>query len=157
MKRFLIIALLFACTPVISMAQKVISAQGGSYSNFYGKLDFTVGELVIRTLDNGSNSLTQGFHQTHLVVSSIQDLAHELNVRIYPNPVMYQLTVKFSELQYGKRIEILDLNGKLVKTQRLTAMETTINVQELAAGVYLLRLINKEGQYLKTYQIHKLN
>jgi len=45
-------------------AQEVISTQGGSYSSVDVNLDFTIGEVIINTVSDGTNSLTQGFHQT---------------------------------------------------------------------------------------------
>jgi hypothetical protein len=157
MKQTVLLSLLLTCIPLVSKSQEVLSSQGGSYVNFYGAIDFTVGELVINTFDNGSNGLTQGFHQTNLVISNVYDLTTELKVSVYPNPVLYQLTLAFSELQFGYDIEILDMNGKMVKTLPVSGLEIKVDVQSLAAGVYMLMLKDEEGNYLKTYQIHKLN
>lgn len=143
--------------PHFLKAQEVLSTQGGSFENVYGKVDFTVGELVISTLGNGSNVLTQGFHQPNLIISNINDLSSGIKVSVYPNPVLYQLTLSFSELKFGFEIEMLDINGRLVKSKPVSGLETQVDVQSLAAGVYMLMLKDEEGNYLKSYQIHKLN
>jgi hypothetical protein len=46
-------------------AQEVFSSQGEAYSNANGSIDFTIGEVVINTGTDGTNDLTQGFHQTN--------------------------------------------------------------------------------------------
>jgi hypothetical protein len=51
-------------------SQEVVSAQGDSYSNTSGSIDFTIGEVVINTGTDGNNDITQGFHQTNLATSS---------------------------------------------------------------------------------------
>jgi hypothetical protein len=46
-----------------SISPSVIGAAGGSGSAGGVTIDWTVGELAVTTLNNGSNILTQGFHQ----------------------------------------------------------------------------------------------
>ena len=142
---------------VATSAQEVMSTQGTSFSNSSGGVEFTVGEVMTSTYYNGTNYLTNGFHQTQLVISSIEDNASHFEVSIFPNPVMNELTIKFSEIQFGYQLELMDINGKLVKTHPLSDTETKLNVQDIAAGVYMLLLKDEEGEYLKTYQLHKLN
>lgn len=157
MKKTLLISghILF-CVATTS-AQEVVSTQGESYSNSSGGIEFTVGELMISTYQNGTNGLTQGFHQTKLVISSVKDFESSFEVAIYPNPVMYELTIKFTDIQYGYQLEMVDVNGKLVKVQQLSGTESTVDVSQMAAGVYMLLLKDEEGDLIKTYQVHKLN
>jgi hypothetical protein len=52
-------------TTISVTAQEVVSTQGDSYSNSSGSIDFTIGEVIINTGTDGTNDLTQGFHQTN--------------------------------------------------------------------------------------------
>ena len=155
-KTLLILGQILFCAALTS-AQEVIAPQGESYSNSSGEIQFTLGEMMISTFENGTNTMTQGFHQTKLIISGIEDYASYFEVAIYPNPVLNQLTIKFTDIQFGYHIDLLDVNGKLVGTQPLVGLESTIDVRALAAGIYMLLLKDEEGQFLKTYQIHKLN
>jgi len=157
MKKTLLIAGQIVFCAFITQAQEVIAPQGESYSNSSGEIQMTIGEPIISTFENGTNGLTQGLHQTNLIISSIEDFAEEFDVSIYPNPVMNQLTIKLTNVKEGYQIEMVDINGKLVKTQSIFNEENQVDVTNLAAGVYILMLKDKQGQYLKTYQIHKLN
>ena len=62
LKKTLFFLLLFSSVSI--SAQEVISTQGGSYTSVDVNLDFTIGEVIINTVSDGTNSLTQGFHQT---------------------------------------------------------------------------------------------
>ena len=155
-KTLLILGQILFCA-TLNFAQEVVAPQGESYSNSSGEIQFTLGELMISTFENGTNGITQGFHQTKLIISSIEDFSSSMKVAIYPNPVLNQLTIKFTDIQFGYQVDLLDINGKLVGTQPLVGLESTMDVSALAAGIYMLLLKDEEGQFLKTYQIHKLN
>ena len=62
MKRHTLVLFSLLATGTVS-AQEVVSSQGDSYSN--GSIDFTLGEVIIATGTDGTNDLTQGFHQTN--------------------------------------------------------------------------------------------
>lgn len=60
-------------------------------------------------------------------------------IRIYPNPVRSSL---FVESNVNDKIELLTLNGIVVKTITVSDQQTIINVNDLQKGVYLLRVQN---------------
>ena len=64
----------------------------------------------------------------------------------YPNPAKDQLYTQFSPDVQPVRVELYDLQGRLVRTQR-SAFET-IDLSQLPAGTYTMRVIMKDG---KTY------
>ena len=67
-------------------AQEVVSTQGDSYSNGSGSIDFTIGEVIINTGTDGSNDLTQGFHQTNWNFVGLEDHCSELRSYHFPQP-----------------------------------------------------------------------
>ena len=64
----------------------------------------------------------------------------------YPNPAKDQLYTQFSPDVQPVRVELYDLQGRLVRAQR-SAFET-IDLSQLPAGTYTMRVIMKDG---KTY------
>lgn len=72
----------------------------------------------------------------------------EDEITIFPNPVKEHLTVK-SEFLIEK-VEVQDLNGKLVKSIAVNAFSATISTHEFPKGMYLLLLRNKEGKVYST-------
>lgn len=58
-----VLVLFFMLAAFSLTAQEVVSAQGDTYTNSSGSIDFTIGEVVINTVTDGTTKLTQGFHQ----------------------------------------------------------------------------------------------
>jgi len=73
-------------TTISVTAQEVVSTQGDSYSNASGNIDFTIGEVVINTGTDGTNDLTQGFHQTNWYFVGLEGHSPSYEATIFPNP-----------------------------------------------------------------------
>lgn len=65
MKQYIFILTLFFSTSLFSqtLERTVIGSSGTTLNNATASLDFTVGELIVTTLSNGTTTLNQGFHQ----------------------------------------------------------------------------------------------
>lgn len=65
------------------------------------------------------------------------------SVGIYPNPATESINIICGDNSVGSAIEILDVNGKVVKTATvLSGNSSIINTSDLAPGVYFVR-VNK--------------
>jgi hypothetical protein len=145
-------------------AQEVVSSQGETYSNATGSIDFTVGEVVINTGTNGTNDLTQGFHQTNWNLVGVEDFAPNYAVTIFPNPTQDVLNIKTSVFE-NVTYTLYDAQGKLVMQNILSAEQTPIQVSQLAPGSYSLQLIfensnnwplsSSKGPKRKTFKLVK--
>ncbi len=56
-----------------SIERQVIGSAGTTLSNGTVSLDFTVGELAVTTITDGTTTLTQGFHQETIILSILVD------------------------------------------------------------------------------------
>ena len=140
-------------TAITVSAQEVVSTQGESYSNASANIDFTIGEVVINTGTDGTNDITQGFHQTNWNFLGVEDHAPNYEATIFPNPTEDVLNIKtrtFENVNYA----LYDAHGKLVMQDILFAEQTSIQVSQLAPGSYLLTL-NNQTQNLKTFKLVK--
>ena len=134
-------------------AQEVISSYGLTASNSNGSMDSTVGEVVIATLNDGSNQLTQGFHQTNLEVLAVEDLDKNFKVTIYPNPsaeIFYIDIPDHRDIHY----KIFSINGQLLFEDDLNHKSNQIKVDQIKSGLYFLGLY-RNNQQIKTYKIIK--
>ena len=125
-------------------AQEVVSTQGDSYSNGSGSIDFTLGEVIIATGTDGTNDITQGFHQTNWNFVGLEDFAPNYEATIFPNPTSDVLNIKTSSFE-NVTYTLYDAQGKLVIQNILSAEQTPIQVSQLAPGAYSLELIFEEG------------
>ena len=140
-------------TTITVSAQEVVSTQGDSYSNAAGSLDFTIGELVINTGTDGTNDLTQGFHQTNWNFLGVEDFAPNYEAIIFPNPTEDVLNIRTSAFE-NVTYTLYDAQGKLVMQDILSAEQTLIPVSQLATGSYSITL-NNPTQNLKTFKLIK--
>ncbi|MDG1148026.1 MAG: T9SS type A sorting domain-containing protein [Crocinitomicaceae bacterium] len=146
--------LLFSLFATISVtAQEVVSTQGESYSNASGSIDFTIGELIIDTGTDGTNDITQGFHQTNWNFLGVEDHSPSYEATIFPNPTSEVLNIKTSTFE-NVTYTLYDAQGKLVLQDILSAEQTPIQVGQLAPGSYSLSL-NNQTQNLKTFKLIK--
>lgn len=134
-------------------AQEVISSQGETYSNANGNIDFTIGEVIINTGTNGTNDLTQGFHQTNWQFLGVEDFATNFQAIIFPNPTQDVLNIKTSVFE-NVTYTLYDAHGKLVMQNILSAEQTPIQVSQLAPGIYSL-MLKSETQVLKIFKLVK--
>lgn len=72
------------------------------------------------------------------------------NVEIYPNPTTGNITIQSSESKIQK-VEVYDIYGKLLKTTNANSIFTEINISDLAAGIYVARIITKNGIKTKKF------
>jgi hypothetical protein len=116
--------------------KKVYVQTGGSW-----KLSTLKGAVLIRPV----------FDKTGLITKAEE--VESLNFDIYPNPVANELIVNnlsnnFENISY----QIFDLSGKSLQTDKLTS---TINVENLINGVYLLRLSSNGKSQMKKFVVLK--
>ena len=74
-------------------------------------------------------------------------------ISVYPNPVADYFMITSPQLQIDK-LEIYNVLGQLVKTQKLIQTNNEINIQEFPRGTYFLRIYN-QGKFLKSDKIIK--
>ena len=134
-------------------AQEVVATQGDSYTNSNGSVDYTIGEVLINTENDGGNVLTQGFHQTNWNFVSIENHVPSYEAIIFPNPTSEILTIKTSTFE-NVNYTLYDAQGKLLMQDMLSAAKTPIQVSQLAPGAYCL-ILNRDTQNLKTFQLIK--
>jgi hypothetical protein len=134
-------------------AQEVVTTQGDSYSNTSANIDFTIGEVIIATGTDGTNDITQGFHQTNWNFLGVEDFAPNYEAIIFPNPTADVLNIKTSMFE-NVTYTLYDAQGKLVMQDILSEEQTPIQVSHLAPGAYSITL-NNETQNLKTFKLIK--
>lgn len=136
---------------------------GDMYMNYMDFTDdacmnlFTEGQKArMRALfENGgpraSLKSSRGLNQPWLAEAPIKEEIKTGSAKIsfYPNPVLTQLTMEFgtNDAWIGKEINVLSVNGTLLKQVTVTGRTLTINTSSLARGIYILNGI-AEGQIL---------
>lgn len=149
-----ILSIAFIFCGNLVFAQEVIGSAGETFSNGSLIVDYTLGETVIFTGSDGTNDLTQGFHQTKWQFVGVEEFQISFEASVYPNPTSDLLIISvqdFQDLSY----QMYDSQGKLVRNGEIKQSESIIAVQELSQGQYSLSII-KNSNPVKQFTLVKL-
>ena len=134
--------------------REVVSSAGDNYSNGTAQLSVTIGEVVTATVSNGTNELTQGFHQTKITVTNIEDYLNSLEMSVFPNPTSETVTIKLKKLEENLSLTLYSVDGKLLLNNNIKSVETKLSLNPFAKGTYFINVV-KDGGKVKTYKILK--
>ena len=140
---------------VVSFAQKVTSAAGGTKSIPEYKVGWTLGEPIIETGSAGNYVLTQGFHQPKLTVTSTEIFADDFNVKVYPNPTQQFISIQSDKLLENKEYALFSLSGAKLMEGEIRDRTTKLNLENKASGSYFLKLSGENNRPLQTFKIVK--
>ena len=141
-----------------SITPEVIASAGEHYDNGTTQLSWTLGEVVIDTYDNGSNILTQGFHQTQLTVTSIEEDLAEIRLNLYPNPTAEYLNIELGNNEKDINLQLYDMAGKLIHKDVINAHDSkyVLPMQNVESGRYLIQMQSEDGEMNTTHQVVKI-
>ena len=112
MKKLLLTITILLSSVVFGFAQEVTSAAGGTNTVAAYEVSWTLGEAVIETGSSGNYSLTQGFHQPKLTVTSTEIFADDLNVKVNPNPTQQFISIQSDKLLENTEYALFSLSGE---------------------------------------------
>jgi hypothetical protein len=106
---------------------------------------------------NGGNllaSIASNAVTLKVTTTGIDDIS--INVRIYPNPTNGQLTIENGQLKI-ENVEIFDVMGREVQSSKFNVQSSeflnfkseTLNISDLSAGIYFLRIQTENGVITK--------
>ena len=86
--------------------------------------------------------------------ASVNELKDETGFNIFPNPANDNINILFQN-EINDNIIISNIKGQVVKDIAVNGKEITINIEDLNAGTYFLKLRNSESQNLRKFIIRK--
>jgi len=149
-----------------SQAQQASVSAGGFATGSEGTVTYSIGQIVYTSATGSNGSVAQGVQQTYQItaVTGIES-AKEINLEVlaYPNPTkeILNLNVSTSTSLTDQLFSytLIDMNGKVLETQKIVNFQTTIEMNHLLPATYFLNvektLEGKNKQELKTFKITK--
>ena len=155
MKHYLLIFLIILCATSLQ-AQEVVTTAGSYGETTSGSLSWTVGEPVIETITDGTNTLTQGFQQSKLTVTAVFELPGlDFTISVFPNPANSFLSIEVkTDKQRDLLLSLFDLNGRLILQKKMAGNKQTIKMQNYKPATYILK-VTERNKEIRTYQIVK--
>lgn len=133
----------------------VISSTGAAIMGEGGALYLSIGEPMNTEISGGDIMISQGFLQVSIAEPSSNDNMLEEVVKAYPNPSTASLVIEMPEMDGQYEYQLFDMLGKVIRTEELNTIRSTVDVSLLDAGTYLLK-VNKTDRSSKTIKIVKL-
>lgn len=159
------------CVSIPSLAQSISTSVinvGGLHTKATSfSLDFSIGEQssITQYTASPSLSLTAGFLQAFspLVTGLIRSPSNqEMTLMLYPNPASAYTTLRGVLSAPGQlSFQLIDLQGRVLQSHPQqyfqNAVEKEFSIDELAAGMYFIRLIyaGEEGTQAMTLKLIK--
>lgn len=138
----------------LAFSQEVLTSAGGVFQNSTVNLCWTLGEPVIETFTKNDVILTQGFHQTRLVATSIFTFSVSDAIKISPNPTSGLLLVEVDSPGLAKFAVLFDVSGNPLLRKNLDKDRTEIDFRDYPSGNYLLK-IEESRVTLKIFKVIK--
>lgn len=77
------------------------------------------------------------------------------DVQLYPNPATSSVNVVFDEAADVKNVAIYNIIGKQMSLYRTMGNSANMNVENMPAGIYFVRLLNSRGDIVATRKFTK--
>ena len=115
----------------------------------FGDGTITVDRTTFQLADIQNLSFVRNPNQTNVTT-----LNFDGKIFLYPNPVQNELQLSIQIPAEGLTYRIFDINGRLMKTEKINSATTTINVQDFRSGIYILN-IDQNGKPIQSFRIIK--
>ncbi len=157
-KRFLNFLLLNSFCPENIRGRKDINATNRIADGNRCSATYTSGKLVFKVLSGKTGYAPQGVHQAYeITIATIAEKPGETDKECiaYPNPVdgTMKLVIRpFNDENMWYRI--YDMNGVLLKENKIENKELVIPVENVPSATWLVKVVNN-GTEVKLFKIEK--
>lgn len=139
---------------------ETIITSGSNAIGNSGNVSYSIGQVFFTYVGEQSvYNLAQGIQHQELVEASIKPEDTEVmpKIFIFPNPTMdfVNVNIKGFESEKGNlTYDLFDLQGRIIKQDKIERTETQINLSQLRTSIYILQ-IYVDKKVLKTFKIIK--
>jgi ligand-binding sensor domain-containing protein len=108
--------------------------------------------IAIDEIDNKWIATHSGlvvFNENGILNSINENAINARDVKVFPNPVNNYLNVELPVEINSFWIEVLNMQGNIVKSRIIANNHNKIDVSDLLAGVYIVRVQSDKGQFIK--------
>jgi len=140
-----------------TQAQNAITTAGGDATGVGGSVAWSLGQVVYTKYTAGNGSVAEGVQQPReiSVTAGTQTGGFNFSLLVFPNPTNDFVTLQLKYYNNENLAwQLFDFTGRLVGTNKITGNNTKIAMKQLAASVYLLKII-LEKETVQTFKLIK--
>jgi hypothetical protein len=156
LKKTALVASVLLATQLVH-SQESIPVSAGEATGAGGSISYTVGQVFYTTYTASTGSVSQGVQHPFefQTLSNPELITVNLSAVTYPNPTSDYVMLKISDSALDNLgYTLFDITGKAISNGLITNKHTQIAMQQLAIGIYILK-VNRHNQELKTFKIIK--
>ena len=136
-------------------AQVSMNVAGGNATGDGGFVSYSIGQMAFSANSGTNGSVTEGVQQPYEIsVLSVSEQTENIRLSAYPNPSTDYLYLTASEEISGLSYQLFDMNGRLLKSDKIVGNQTNIDMQGLVSATYFVK-INQGYKTVKTFKIIK--
>lgn len=94
---------------------------------------------IVFLQDDNDKTVWQSVSSTPLGAMSLNEV-EELGLSIYPNPTQGNINISFNGRSSNGTVRVIDMNGKEVMTKEINSLNSQVNLEQLANGLYFVEL-----------------
>jgi hypothetical protein len=148
-------ALLFAGSGV-AQTLELIGAAGEEAQNAQTQISYSIGELIVDEGNGNDFSVTQGYQQSNLTVTGVNNPEVSEMMRIYPNPTSDFIILESLEIDQIESLQLFDEKAALVwSNEKPNSDRVQISLESYAAGIYFLNVKTNTSKTPSQYKIIK--
>lgn len=159
MKHHFIFVFALFSSATFCFAQDAVISSGGNASGTTGSVSYTVGQVFYTTPASASGAVAQGVQQPFEIQTLLSTTNFNINVQmsVYPNPTSNAISLQIKDIDLNEmKYELFDMNGRLVAKNVIVSANTTLQLNDFQAAMYVLNII-QSGQVIKSFKVIKNN
>lgn len=153
MKKFVIAASMLALAPlpVFSQSGEAIGSSGNIAQAQDLNIRWNMGGIINGLMTSGDVQLSNGYYvQQELQALSVEQPDMVSRITMYPNPTESYVRLT---IETNVTVTITDINGREIKSERLTPSSNIIDVSGLTPGTYIVSV--QSDNKTNTYKLIK--
>lgn len=137
-----------------------IDASGDTITGSSGTVAYSIGQVFYTYIGQSDYIVAQGIQQQEEAVNlskPVNSAEPETEIFIFPNPASDFVNIKMDGLEFEKGLKsyaLYDLQGRLLKQNKIVQAETQVELSNLKSSIYLLTVYFND-EILKTFKIIK--
>lgn len=149
---------IFGTSSIASFGQQGTVSSGGEASAVDGVVSYSVGQVLVQNLSDGTYSVASGVQQAYEVseLIGLHEMAlSNLQLSAFPNPTKDGVTLGITDFSDEKlSYTLLDARGRQIRMAEIYSTNTVIDLSSLEPSSYFLR-VDENKRPIKTFKIIK--
>lgn len=140
-------------------AQQSVHTSGGNGNGSGGSVSYSIGQISYKATVGTNVKVIEGVQQPfeiQIITGLNNQLANDLNIKVYPNPTLDFITLNVDDLSQGNiYFRLYDMHGRLIENGEVLQNQTQLNLNFLPAAPYLLKVLSRKRE-IRTFKIFKI-